>query len=57
MLQKIEGKEKGMTEGKMIGWYHRFNGHDFEQTPGDSKKQGGLTCCSPCDLKELDKTE
>ena len=57
MLQKIEGKEKGMTEGKMIGWYHRFNGHDFEQTPGDSKKQGGLACCSPCDLKELDKTE
>ena len=57
MLQKIEGKEKGMTEGKMSGWYHRFNGHDFEQTPGDSKKQGGLACCSPCDLKELDKTE
>ena len=23
-------EEKGMTEDKMIGWYHRLNGHEFE---------------------------
>ena len=21
----------------MVGWYHRPNGHEFEQTPGDVK--------------------
>ena len=21
----------------MVGWHHRLNGHDFEQTPGDCK--------------------
>ena len=23
-----------MTEDKMIGWHHRLNGHEFEQTLG-----------------------
>ena len=45
-----------MTEEKMIGWYLRFNGHEFEQTPGDSEGQEGLACCSPWDHKELDMT-
>ena len=27
-------EEKGMTEGKMAGWHHRLNGHEFEQAPG-----------------------
>ena len=21
----------------MVGWHHRLNGHEFEQTPGDSE--------------------
>ena len=25
-------QEKGMTEDDIIGWYHWFNGHEFEQT-------------------------
>ena len=30
MLGKIEGgKEKGMTEDEMVGWHHRFNGHEL----------------------------
>ena len=41
-------KEKGMTEDEMVGWYHWFNGHEFEQTPGDSEGQGRLECYSPC---------
>ena len=50
-------KEKGVaTEDEMIGWYHQFNGHEFEQTPGNSEGQGSLACCSPWGLKESDMT-
>ena len=27
------------TEDEMVGWHHRLNGHEFEQTPGDSEEQ------------------
>ena len=46
-----------MTEDEMVGWHHRLNGHEFEQTPGDSEGQGSLACCSPWGHKELDMTE
>ena len=23
-----------MIEEEMVGWHHRLNGHEFEQTPG-----------------------
>ena len=40
------------------GWMHHwFNGHEFEQTPGDSEGQENLVFCSPCGHKELDTTE
>ena len=48
-------EEKGMTE--MVGWHHRFNGHEFEQTPGHTEGQGRLVCCSPWGCKESDTTE
>ena len=35
----------------------QLNGHEFEQTPGDSEGQGDLVCCSPWGCKELDMTE
>ena len=35
-----------MTEDKMIGWRQRLNGHEFEQTPGDTEGQESLECCS-----------
>ena len=41
----------------MVGWHYRLNGHEFEQTPGYSERQGSLVCCSPWGLKELDTTE
>ena len=25
-------EKKGMTEDKMVGWYHQFDGHEFEQS-------------------------
>ena len=46
MLGKIEGREKGMTEDEMVGWYHQLNGHEFEQTLGDTEGQGSLACYS-----------
>ena len=46
-----------MTEDKMVGWHHQFNGHEYEQTPGDGQGQGSLVCWSPWGCKELDKTE
>ena len=44
-----------MTEDEMAGWYHRSNGHELGQTPGDGEGQGGLTCCSPW-VSESDMT-
>ena len=46
-----------MTEDKMIGWHHRFNGHEFESTLGVGNGQGSLACCSPWGCKESDTTE
>ena len=45
-----------MTEDEMVGWHHRLNGHEFEQTLGDGKGQRSLVCCSPWGHKELDMT-
>ena len=46
-----------MTEGETVGWHHRLNGHEFEQTPGDSEGQRSLVCCRPWGCKESDTTE
>ena len=50
-------EEKGMTEVKMIGWYHRLNGHEFDQALGDGERQGNLVWCSPWGPKESDIAE
>ena len=31
----------------MARQHHKFSGHEFEQTPGDSGGQRSLACCSP----------
>ena len=36
-----------MTKDEMVGWHHRLDGHEFEQTPGVGDGQGSLACCSP----------
>ena len=38
-------EEKGLTEDEIVGWHHRLNGDEFEQTLGDSEGQGSLACC------------
>ena len=50
-------EEKGATEDEMVGWQHRLDGHEFEQTPGVGDGQGGLVCCNSWGCKELDTTE
>ena len=39
--------EQAVAEDDMVGWHQWFNGHEFEQTLGDSEGQGSLACCSP----------
>ena len=46
-----------MTKDKMVGWHHRLDGHEFEQTLGIGDGQGSRVCCSPWFHKELATTE
>ena len=46
-----------MAEDEMVGWYHKLNGHEFEQDPGVSDGQGSLACCDSWGLEESDTTE
>ena len=52
ILGKIEGRKRE-AEDEMIGWHHRLNGHEFEETLRDSEGQGRLAW----GCKELDTTE
>ena len=49
-------EEKGASENEMIGWNHQLNGHEFEQSLGDSEGKGSLACYSPWCHKESDMT-
>ena len=35
-------EHKGTTEGEMVGWHHRLNGHEFEQAPGVGDGEPGV---------------
>ena len=41
----------------MAGWHHRLDGHESEQTLGDSEGKQSLVCSSPWGCKESDTTE
>ena len=45
-----------MTEDEMVGWHHRLNGREFEQS-GCSGGQSSLVGYSPWGCKESDTTE
>ena len=40
-----EIKEKGAAEDEMVRQHHQLNGHESEQTPGDSGGLRSLMCC------------
>ena len=46
-----------MTENEMVGWCHRLDGLEFEQSLGVGVGQGSLVCSSPWCHKELDMTD
>ena len=50
-------EEMGAIEDKMAECHHRLKGHEFEQAPGESERQGNLACLSPWGHKESDTTK
>ena len=45
MLGKIGGRRRREArEDEMVGWHHQLNGHESEQTLGDSEGQRSLAC-------------
>ena len=50
-------KEKRVSEDEMDEWHHWCNGHELEQTSGDSEGQGCLACYNPWGRKESDISE
>ena len=50
-------EEKGVTEDEMVVYHHWLSGHEFEQTPGDSRRQRSRACYSPWGQKESDMTQ
>ena len=49
-------EEKWVTEDEMVGWHHRLNGPESDQTPGDGEGQGSLVHCHPWGHKAWDTT-
>ena len=49
-------EEKPVTVDEMVGWHHWLNGHEFEQSLGDSEGQGSQVYCRPWGHKESDTT-
>ena len=45
----------GTIEDEMVGWHHQLNGHEFEETPGNSEGQEAW-CAGPRGHKESDVT-
>ena len=44
-----------MTEDEMVGWHHRFNGHEFEPAPEVGDGQGSLAIPQTLELGERKK--
>ena len=48
-LGKIEDRRRRGRQrmNERVGWLHRLNGHEFEQSPEVGDGQGSLMCHSP----------
>ena len=53
MLGKTEGKRRRKRQDEMARYRHRLNGHELEQTPGDTGGQRSLAGCSPWGCKRV----
>ena len=51
--ERLKAEGEGATEDEMVRCHHWLNGHEFEQTLGDSEGQGSLEHCSPWVRKEF----
>ena len=51
-----DGSGSHYPEDEIVGWHHRLNVHEFEQTLEDSEGHGSLVCFSPWGHKEWDTT-
>ena len=47
MWERLRAGGVGVTEDEIVGWHHVLDGHEFEQTLGDSERQGSLVFGSP----------
>ena len=54
--ERLRAGERG-AEDEMIRKHHQLDGHEFNQTLGDSEGQKSLVSYSPCGRKDSDKTE
>ena len=52
--KRLKAKEKWAADDEMVRWHQHLNGHEFEQTLGDSEGQKSLVCCSPWGCKVSD---
>ena len=49
-------KERNQRD-EMVRWHHRLIGHELEETPQNSERQGCLFCCHTCNHKMSDMTQ
>ena len=61
ILRLVNGEVTGRVTGVnlelgIVLKHHGLNGHESEQTLGDSEGHGNLVCCSPWGCKESDTT-
>ena len=52
----MKEKENRAAENEMVRYHHQLKGHEFEQTLGDSERQGSLEHCSLWGCKVSDMT-
>ena len=59
VVQKWNAEEVLRREKNFLkdSWHHKLNEPEFEQTLGDSERQGSLACCSPRGRKQSDMPE
>ena len=56
MEGRRRGQQRWLDEMRwIVVWHQRLNGHELEQTLGDSEGQENLVCCNPWGHKESDR--